>query len=236
MSIGSNRIGLVLIIIHHTAVQKKFENPSTLYYRIIGSNWCRNLVPETHSHVQFCSYPIRSDPILIFLSRNWPSQDCAVSYSRLEKKQASYFQSNFVSKATNARSCPSVTVGVCICQTRSLYFCNFSSEYRKRCDIISCPWTLGKDNQYDLFDVVLCSVCRLLFVSEQMPSDYRRQTIDSIAEIGGFVLSQRLRLSLHCTGSLVASFAKRFRTCINILPCPQCSRPTVVVELPTEPF
>ena len=48
---------------------------SILYYpipsglRITGSNWNRKLVPKL---VQFCSNPMRSDPMLIFLSGNRP--------------------------------------------------------------------------------------------------------------------------------------------------------------------
>ncbi len=43
---------------HHQT--KKVENTSTLYHRIIGSNWNRKLVPKAHSRGQFCSDPVLS--------------------------------------------------------------------------------------------------------------------------------------------------------------------------------
>ena len=39
---------------------KKVENTTTLYHRIIGSNWSRKLVPKAHARFQFCSDPVRS--------------------------------------------------------------------------------------------------------------------------------------------------------------------------------
>ena len=39
---------------------KKVENTTTLYHKIIGSNWNRKLIPKAHARVQFCSDPVRS--------------------------------------------------------------------------------------------------------------------------------------------------------------------------------
>ncbi len=37
------------------------KNTTTLYHRIIGSNWNRKLVPKAHARFQFCFDPVRSN-------------------------------------------------------------------------------------------------------------------------------------------------------------------------------
>ncbi len=59
---NKHRIGLDCFpsCIIHTAGPKKLKNTSTLFHRIIGSNWNRKLVPKANARVQFCSDPVRS--------------------------------------------------------------------------------------------------------------------------------------------------------------------------------
>ncbi len=60
ISIGSDRIGLFFILYYPHRWMKKVENTTTLYHRIIVSNWNRKLVPKAYARFQFCSNPVRS--------------------------------------------------------------------------------------------------------------------------------------------------------------------------------
>ena len=60
ITVGSDRTGLFSILYYPHHQTKKVENTSTLYHRIIGSNWNRKLVPKAHSRGQFCSDPVLS--------------------------------------------------------------------------------------------------------------------------------------------------------------------------------
>ena len=81
LSIGSDRIGLGLFSIlyysHHW--MKKVKNTSTLYHRIIGSNWNRKLVPKAYARFQFL---FRSDP---YFSRNRPKEALRLVFTQENK-------------------------------------------------------------------------------------------------------------------------------------------------------
>ena len=57
---NKHRIGLFFILYYPHRWMKKVENTTTLYHRIIGSNWNRKLVPKAHARFQSCSDPVRS--------------------------------------------------------------------------------------------------------------------------------------------------------------------------------
>ena len=57
----------------HTAGPKKLKiyfNSLSSGLRITGLNWNRKLVPKALAQIQFCSDPVRSHAMLIFLSGN----------------------------------------------------------------------------------------------------------------------------------------------------------------------
>ncbi len=60
ISIGSDQTGLFFILYYPHRWMKKVENTTTLYRKIIGSNWNRKLIPKAHARFQFCSDPVRS--------------------------------------------------------------------------------------------------------------------------------------------------------------------------------